>query len=261
MTQTSETAFASIDQLAYAGMYGDQTAPVYDLMYPAGPNDEECADFVAGLLPAGASVLELGVGTGRLAVPLVDKGFRVHGVDASQGMLAKLAERDPEGRVGSTHATFTDYRLDERFDLVLGSFNALCLLQSSDDQVAALRNARTHLAPGGKVVLETFEPAKFHSQQQTEMNTYPLGPNSVVIESMKTVRALQLIFLTTSIFDESSKPEVAVTFLRYIWPGELDQMAARAGLRLVERFAGWKRQAIDDGAAVYVSVFEADDQA
>ena len=144
--------------------YSDALAEVYDEIYPSTPDLEDIADFLLTLTAPGASVLELGVGTGRVALPLADKGFRVHGVDSSEGMLARLAEKDPERRITPVHADFAALDLGRAFDIVLAPFNSLCCAVTPDEQIALMHAVARHTAPDGHVVIETFDPSDYHVQ-------------------------------------------------------------------------------------------------
>lgn len=242
-----------------SGRYGDALADVYDQLYPITPAVEECADTLADLAGKDGSVLEFGVGTGRIAVTLAQRGVRVTGLDASARMLDALRAKDPDGTVETVQAAFGTADLSRRFDLVLGAYNALCCAPSQAEQIDTLHVMRRHLADGGRVVLETFEPARYHAQRAAETTVKPLGHDRVLLETVEVVPDGQIMFVTSAILDGAA-PAVSVTFMRYVWPAELDLMARAAGLALQARWGGWDRSAFTMNSQTCVSVYEATDE-
>ncbi|MFF7022586.1 class I SAM-dependent methyltransferase [Streptomyces klenkii] len=237
--------------------YSDALAEVYDDIYPGTPDLEDIADFLLTLTRPGASVLELGVGTGRVALPLADKGFRVHGVDASEGMLARLAEKDPEGRVTPVLGDFATLDLGRTFDVVLAPFNALCCAVTPAEQIALIHAVARHAAPDGHVVIETFDPSDYHVQKKNEVNTYPIGTRGAMIESVGVLPASQNMMMQNTLFLDGEAPKSATTVMRYLWPSELDLLAGLARLELAERYTGWQKQPFDGGDSrkMVVSVY------
>ncbi|RZQ62983.1 class I SAM-dependent methyltransferase [Amycolatopsis suaedae] len=239
--------------LALSGAYGDSLAEVYDQLYPVTAGVEQCVGVLAELAGEGGSALEFGVGTGRIAIPLAARGVRVTGIDSSSKMLGVLRSNDPGATVDTVHATFGGLDLDRRFDLVAGVFNALCCAPTQDEQIEVLRVMRRHLAPGGRIVLETFEPGRHHTRRMTETVTHPLGPGAVLMEQTQIVPEGQLMFLLNTMIDGGT-PRVAAGFMRYVWPAELDLMARLAGLRVRERWGGWDRGQLTADSPMYVTV-------
>lgn len=248
-----------IDDVDLCGAYGDSMADVYDELYPATPGVLECADTVAELAGPGGSVLEFGVGTGRIARPLADRGLRVTGVDASRRMLERLAAHDPEGAVTPVHASFGTVAVAERFDVVLGAFNALCCAPTQDEQITTLGVMRQHLAPGGRIVLETFEPRRQHGQRAAATTLHPLGHQRALLESVQVIPESQLMLMVSMVMG-GERHGVSVGFLRYVWPTELDLMARLAGLELVDRWGGWTRSPFEADSAMCISVYSATDR-
>lgn len=245
-----------VDDLEMSGHYGDGMAEVYDLIYPETPDAQECASFVASLCPEGGTVLEMGVGTGRLALPIAGHGLKVHGVDASSKMLERLAERDTDKVVKAHHATFTTLDLDLRFDTVLAAYNALCCAPAQEEQVEVMRNIRRHVKEGGHVVIETYDPGMHSAAAETETVMKPLGPGRVAFESTQVVHATQTVFMTNVILSGGA-PDVTVGFMRYVWPSEIDLMARAVGLEPVGRYAGWGRTEYTGNGEMCVSVYRA----
>ncbi|MFD6969539.1 class I SAM-dependent methyltransferase [Streptomyces sp. NPDC059979] len=234
--------------------YSDAIAEVYDDIYPG---SSEIAEYLATLTKPGASVLEIGVGTGRVALPLADQGFQVHGVDTSEGMLARLAEKDPEGRITPVLGDLASLDLGRTFDVVLAPFNVLCCAMAIDEQIALMHAVARHTAADGHVVIETFDPSDYHVQRKSEITTRPVGTRGVVIESLDVLPASQNMLLNSTLFLDGAAPKSSSTVMRYLWPSELDLLAAIARLELVGRYSGWQEQPFDGGDSrkMCVSVF------
>ncbi|MFD0266118.1 class I SAM-dependent methyltransferase [Streptomyces sp. NPDC127106] len=235
----------------------DALADVYDLMYPPrSPDIDAAVDFLAALAPATGRVLELGVGNGRIALPLSRRGLTVHGIDGSAHMLARLRERDPGGSVVVHEGDFTATTTGERYDVVLIALNTFFAPTSSDAQVECMRRMREQLAPGGRVVVEAFDPLPFHRQEGERTSTRYLSPQSVMVDSTHVMRDRQLLLVIHTVVDGST-PRPTQEVIRYAWPSEIDLMARLAGLRLVDRFAGWRREPYGPESQRHVSVYEA----
>ncbi len=245
-----------IDDLDLSGRYGDFLADFYDTLYPFTAGVDECVDVLAGLAGPTGSVLELGVGTGRVALPLADRVGSVTGVDASRRMLEVLRAKDPAERVTTVHAGFGSLDLQTSHDVVALVYNTVCCAPSQQEQVALLRTARRHVAAGGRVVVETFEPTRVHAQQGPETSMRSLRARGVLMESIEVVPAEQLMFVLTAHLDGSTI-EKAATFLRYVWPAELTLLAELAGLRVVERRHGWVPTTEPAAGSTVVTVLEA----
>lgn len=237
----------------------DSLADVYDLMYPASsPDIKDAVDFLARMCPEGGKILEFGVGSGRLAVPLAQRGFEVHGVDGAQRMLDKLAERDTDARVRAFAADFTKVSTGETYDVVFIALNTLFALHTAAQQVECVTRMREHLAPGGRVVIEAFDPMPYHQQQGEHTSTRYLSPTSVMLDSSHVVRTQQLVLVIHTVLD-GTVPRPTQEILRYAWPSEIDLMARIAGLRLVGRTAGWREEPYDEKSDRHISVYAVDD--
>ncbi|MFD7505234.1 class I SAM-dependent methyltransferase [Streptomyces sp. NPDC059850] len=235
----------------------DALADVYDLMYPiASPDIADTVDFIAKLSPDSGRVLELGVGNGRIALPLAERGLTVHGIDGSEQMLAKLADRDADGKVVTTAGDFTAITTGETYDTVFIALNTFFAPTSADQQVECLRRMREQLAEGGRVVIEAFDPLPYHQQEGEKTSTRYLSPRSVMIDSTHVMRDRQLILVIHTVVD-GGEPRPTQELIRYAWPSEIDMMARLAGLRLVDRFGGWKGEPYGPQSQRHVSVYEA----
>lgn len=235
--------------------YGDSLAGIYDLLYPPSPEVAQVADFVHSLRPAPATLLELGVGTGRLAVPLAERGFRVHGVDSSPRMLRKLAENDTTGTITSSVGDFAASTTGRRFDVVLLALNTLFMLPGQEEQIAALRNIREQLADDGVAVLEMYEPMVFHGLDEPTVRVHHLAADSLVIDTVQVSRSRQTALVVHTVLGPGTVrkvPEVS----RYAWPSEFALMARLAGLRVTDRFSDWQRTPVSEDAQRYICVLE-----
>ena len=142
-----------------ASTYGDRHADVYDEMHP-NPGNVAPGDTAAALakLAGDGPVLELGIGTGRIALPLTATGVDVHGIDASQAMVDKMLAKPGGADIPVTIGDFSSFALDRQFSLVYVVFNTLFNLRTQDDQVRCFESVAEHLQPGGRFVIEAFVP-------------------------------------------------------------------------------------------------------
>lgn len=238
-----------------AAAYGDALAPYYDQMYdPGGQDGRDAAAFVAALLPAGGRVLELGVGTGRIALPLAGAGAAVTGVDASDRMLAALAARDPAGRVRRVRADMAAYADTEAYDVVLIACNTLFMLTDPDRQVACLAAARRRLAPGGRLVVEVYSPLPFVRGPAELVQVRHLAPDRVMVDTVRCDPHAQLL-LEVHVLLGAGAPLTVPEVSRFAWPAELDRMAELAGLALSARTGGWRGEEFGADSPRHVSVY------
>jgi SAM-dependent methyltransferase len=231
-----------------AANYDDDAADMYD---PAvlGP----AVDFLAGLAGDGRA-LEFGVGTGRIALPLAERGVEALGIDLSEAMLARLRAKPGADRIGLTLGDFATTALEGPFRLAYLVFNTIGNLTTQEAQVACFRNAAGHLEPGGCFVIEMMMPAlqrlppgetvrPFHvSETYWGFDEYDVATQGLVSHHL-TIR------------DDGTAEHVSMPF-RYVWPAELDLMAELAGMRLRERWGGWRREPFTNDSDTHVSVWE-----
>ncbi|MFJ4002680.1 class I SAM-dependent methyltransferase [Streptomyces sp. NPDC090023] len=243
--------------IAQNAHYDEKMASVYEQMYPIGFDTDAAVEFLAGLVDPGATVLELGIGTGRIAVPMTERGFKVSGVDASEAMLAKLAERDTKNEITTVLGDFTQPGLDMGggFDLVTLVLNTFFVAVSREAQLNCLRNVRDQLAPGGRFVLEAFDPSPYHVLTKPDFSMRFLGENAIMLDTLMVDRSQQLMVATHTILDGGA-PQTTQHVLRYAFPLEIDLIAELAGLRLVERRAGWHKEPFTAISPRHVSVYE-----
>jgi SAM-dependent methyltransferase len=213
---------------------------------------EPVVDLLADLAFDGTA-LELGIGTGRIALPLAQRGIRVHGIDLSEAMVARLRAKPGAEQIEVTIGDFATTTVPRQFSLAYLVFNTIMNLTTQDDQVACFSNVAAHLAPGGCFVIEVSVP---------DLQRLPPG---------ETVRAFT-VSDTRLGFDEydiasqglvshhywvvNGKLEVFTPPFRYVWPAELDLMARLAGMSLRDRWAGWKREPFTSDSTSHVSVWQ-----
>ncbi|TYB39238.1 methyltransferase domain-containing protein [Micromonospora sp. AP08] len=241
-------------------LYSEKLASVYDQMYPFIEVDtQQAVGLLTELAPPPARVLELGVGTGRIAVPLADLGYQVHGVDGSPSMLARLKEKDPDGRITVDLADFTEFGTGRQYEIVVVVLNTLFSAVSREQQLSCLRNVRAQLAPGGRFVVEVFEPTPFHGLDQPSFSIRHLGAHAVMLDVLSVDRSRQLMVGTHTILD-GGVPETTQHVMRYAFPGELDLLVEICGMRLEHRWADFTKQPFTNTSQRHVSVYAAADE-
>jgi SAM-dependent methyltransferase len=234
--------------------YGRAWAHDYDALYEERDDASQVAAFVAALEPSGR-VLELGVGTGRLAIPLVDAGLQVTGVDASPEMLDRLRARPGADKVHLIEGDFVSTDADGPFDVALIAFSTLFLIPSQQGQLDCLANVRRQLRPGGHLVVEAFVPD--HSRWTRGQNL-SIGHVDADGASLKLSvhDAVEQVITTQEIVFDGRAPALRPNLLRYAWPAELDAMALASGLRRVGRWADWDRRPFTAASPAHISVFQ-----
>jgi SAM-dependent methyltransferase len=237
-----------------ASTYGDRMAEVYDEWF-AVPSDMD--DAVAFLSDLGGSgpVLELGIGTGRIALPLARTGHRVHGVDASEAMVQKLRGKAGGTDIPVTIGDFAELDVEGDFSLVYVVFNTFFALLSQEDQIRCFSNVARRLREGGVFVIEAFVPDMTRRDRDQRMEAHHVESDSVVLGAARHDPVEQRVVSNHLLVSEGGVKLYPVR-LRYAWPSELDLMARLAGLRLRERWGGWRREPFIGSSVEHVSVYE-----
>jgi len=207
-------------------------------------------DFLEPLAAGGA--LELGIGTGRIALPLAERGVRVHGIDLSPDMVAQLRKKPGGADIPVAMGDFATTTVDARFSLVYLVFNTIMNLTSQDAQVACFQNAAAHLETGGRFVIEVGVPDFQRLPRGEVYRPFTVRPDHLGFDEYDVLNQ-GLVSHHYSI-DGDRVETVAMPF-RYVWPAELDLMARLAGMTLGERWAGWGREPFTAESDSHVSVW------
>jgi SAM-dependent methyltransferase len=232
--------------------YGDRWAEVYDERHEY-LDPAPAVDFLAGLAGEGP-VLELGIGTGRVALPLAGRGIAVEGLDASAAMVARLRAKPGGASIPVTIGDMADGPASGSFRLVYLVFNSLFGLLSQARQADCFRNAARVLDPGGAFVLECFVLDVSRSGRGRQVWVRDVAEGSVTVGLGRYDTAAQRITTQIVTLDEQGAALRPVA-LRYCWPAELDLMAAQAGLALRERYGDWDRRPFGPASGKHISVY------
>lgn len=235
--------------------YGDRWADIYDEWTDRriGASTQATIDGLADLA-AGGRVLELAIGTGRIALGLADRGLDVHGIDASEAMVARLRDKRGGDAIPVTIGDFADVEVEGRFDLVFVAFNTFFALTTQDDQVRCFDNVARHLTDDGVFVIEAFVPDLGRFDGGQTVRALRVTNELVDLEASTHDAATQTVTSQHVVISEAGL-RLQPVHLRYAWPSELDLMARLAGLALRQRWAGWDRSAFASSSGQHVSVY------
>lgn len=211
------------------------------------------AGFLADLAGPGGSALELAIGTGRIALPLRERGVDVHGIDLSGAMVERLRGKDGGDRVTVVLGDYTATRVERTFDLVYLVFNTIGNVATQEAQVATFANAARHLRPGGCFVVETGVPGVLRVPHGERFGVFRHDEHGCGYDEYD--RATQQMWSHHVTLGPDGRGERRSIPFRYVWPAELDLMARLAGMGLRERWAWWDRTAFTDTSPSHVSVW------
>jgi SAM-dependent methyltransferase len=224
-----------------ARRYDESSADMFDpaVVDPA-------VDFLAGLAGDDAA-LELGIGTGRIALPLSERGVRVHGIDLSEAMVAKLRQKPGAEQIEVTIGDFATTTVDGTFSVAYLVFNTINNLTTQDEQVACFQNVAAHLEPGGCFVIEVGVPSG------QPLRVFDLSETHVGVDEFEkdTQRLVSHHFTLV----DGQWERLSIPF-RSVSPAELDLMARLAGMTLRERWSGWQREPFTSESTKHVSVWQ-----
>lgn len=209
-------------------------------------------DFLVDIAGSGRA-LELGIGTGRIALPLAKRGVPVHGIELSKAMVARLRAKPGGEDIAVTIGDFATTKVDGTFSVAYLVYNTIMNLTTQAAQVACFRNVAAHLQPGGCFVIEVGVP---------DLRRLPYGERFVIFDASETHWGIDEYDvatqgLTSHHFEvRDGRIEKSSGPFRYVWPAELDLMAEMAGMELRERWSGWKREPFSSDSRQHVSVWE-----
>ncbi|MGY1605376.1 class I SAM-dependent DNA methyltransferase [Geodermatophilus sp. SYSU D00815] len=232
--------------------YGARHADVYDEL-TAGLSPDAAVRRLAALADGGA-VLELGIGTGRIALPLAATGLTVDGIDGSPEMVQQLRRRPGGADLRVEIGDFATTTTGRRYALVVLAYNTINALPSQDAQVRTFANAAAHLEPGGAFVVENWVPDLTAFHRNRAVRVLDVGEQRVVVDVAELHPAEQRM-TTTKLVLTSGQVRLLPANHRYVWPAELDLMARLAGLRLEHRWADWDGAPFTDDSPAYVAVY------
>ncbi len=237
------------------GYFGESIAAAYDesaahLFDPAVV--DPAVDFLVELAGDGGA-LELGIGTGRIALPLAQRGVPVHGIELSKAMAARLHAKPGSERIGVTIGDFATTTVDGTFSVAYLVRNTIMNLTTQETQIACFRNVAAHLEPGGCFVIEVLVPGLQRLPPGQTIQDFHLSETKWGLDEYDVVT--QGLISHHFTFLDGRITRWSVPF-RYAWPAELDLMAQLAGMSLRERWSGWRREQFASDSREHVSVWQ-----
>jgi SAM-dependent methyltransferase len=247
--------FARLADTAPDALWDEEAAGRYDTPGVGMFSEEVLSPAVDRLaeLADGGRALEFGIGTGRVAIPLVERGVPVAGVEYSRPMIARLREKVGSDVLPVVRGDMSSARVSGAFDLVYLVFNTIANLLTQDAQVRCFRNAAAHLRPGGRFVIELWVPQLRHLSRSVPATVAVADDGYFLVDAMDT--ATQRLISYHVRFGEASDASVTRTPHRDIWPSELDLMARLAGFELESRWADWDGAEFTADSTSHVSVY------
>lgn len=232
--------------------FGAEVAATYDDS-PRG-DEAETVDFFERLA-RGGPVLELAIGTGRIGLPLSERGVRVDGVEISPEMVARLRAKPGGDKLAVTMGDFADVPVEGDYRLIFVAFNTFHNLLTQDEQVRCFENVAAHLTDDGVFAIEAGVPNEFFTLRNGQY------VDAETIEAGKVTLDVARFDPVTQLLEEShvtitpEKIRLGPIVTRYVWPSELDLMARIAGLRLKERWGGWRNEPFTGDSRRHISVY------
>ena len=234
--------------------YGERIADVYDEITVPTTSAENAVEFLASV--AGKRrILELGVGTGRVAIPLAARGFKVFGIDASPAMAKKMRAKHGGEAITVEIGDFADVKIGGRFSLIYVIFNTLFMLKNQDEQIRCFSRVARHLTDDGLFVIEAFVPDQGYFDRGQRVQVSSIENDRVKLDTSIHDRAAQTSRAAHVLIGKDGIDIYPLT-IRYAYPAELDLMARLSGMRLRARYAGWNREPFNAASGLHVSVYE-----
>jgi SAM-dependent methyltransferase len=231
--------------------YGERVADIYDDWF-AEVDDATVATLRE--LAQGGRALELGIGTGRVALPLQQSGLEVHGIDASEAMVARLRAKPGGERIPVTFGNFSDVAVEGQFSLIYVLINTFFALLSQDEQVRCFENVARHLTAEGVFLIEAFVPDLTRFAGRQTVRARHVDTDQVRLEASQLDPVNQQI-MTQIVVLTGQGVRLYPVKVRFAWPAELDLMARLAGLQLRHRWDSWERTPFSAGSNMHISVY------
>ena len=236
--------------------YGDRWAKIYDAWRHPPGFETDAGSAVSFLLELGEPALELGIGTGRVALPLAEMG--VHGLDVTEPMVAELRSKPGGADIPVTMTSMADFDLGRRFRLIYVVFNTIWSLRTPEEQASCFRAVARHLELGGAFVVEAFVPDPSRYDRGQRVGARVVETDLVVLETSMVDPDDGQRVSSSMVFLAQDRPvELFPIRIRYATVGELDGWASDAGLEPSERWADWDREPFTKGSPKHVSVWRA----
>ena len=213
---------------------------------------DPAVNFLADLAGSGPA-LELGIGTGRIALPLSRRGIRVHGIELSPAMVAELQAKPGADKIAVTIGDFATTRVDGSFKVAYLVRNTITNLTTQDAQVDCFRNVAAHLEPGACFVIEVYVPDLQRLPPGESIHAFTVTPTHLGFDEYDIAKQIAFshhFWVVDGQLETFSAP------FRYVWPSELDLMARLAGMTLRERWSSWSREPFTSDSRTHVSVWE-----
>jgi SAM-dependent methyltransferase len=232
--------------------YGERIAGIYDEWYQA---YDPAAIRVLSELAHDGSALELGIGTGRIALPLQAAGVNIHGIDVSPAMISRLRAKPGGENIPVTLGNFADLPVQGTFNLIYVLFNTFFALLTQENQLRCFKNVAKHLSSQGVFLIEAFMPDLARFTDRQTIRAISIDSDELRIDASQLDPAAQTI---TSQHVELTGAGVRLfpVKLRYVWPSELDLMARLAGLSLQQRWEDWERAPFSADSGKQISIYE-----
>jgi SAM-dependent methyltransferase len=235
-------------------LYGERIADIYDTLHPLPPDAAAAAAFLANLAGDGRA-LELGIGTGRIAIPLADRGVEVHGIDASPAMLDRLATKPGASSLRVRLGDFTDLSAEGSFDVVYVVLSTFFMLPTQEAQVRCFLEVARHLTPGGVFVVQVFQRGLDELLEHDALRVSVVTDDRVTLEAGRHDPLSQTIVMQRIVIGDGRVRLCPIT-LRYARPPELDLMARCAGLRRRLRVGDWDGRSFTVHSPWNLTVYE-----
>jgi SAM-dependent methyltransferase len=238
-----------------ARTYGERWAPFYDDVYS--DVEESVIDLLARHAGEPPRALELAIGSGRIAVPLQERGVEVTGIDSSEEMVAKLRSKPGGGTIDVIMGNFGKVDVGGAFPLIYLAFNTLFALLTQEEQVECFHNVAAHLEPGGRFVIDCFVPdvRRFdgYNTRMAVSSISSVDEHSYEMTVYDPVeQRLDTHYLRRG---ADGKTSVLPVSIRFAWPSELDLMAQLAGLELEDRFGWYDLRPFNERSTSHMSIY------